>query len=239
MALEAASVEAMDMFPKRRRPNSQLRFAAGLNDEALKVMLPYARSVWAVNIDVISAANARSFGYPGFAGLDLTFEVHKTDNAIEEPNIFHFPDGNATVARLLVKKLIPSVSFGDSVEDIVTARFDYGRLDQPSSAARIRLNSSVVRARHIADNLSNPVSITYVRGDEAYNVTANQVVMAGYNALIPRLCPEMPEAQKNALANCVRAPLVYTNVLIRNWRSLAELGVRRAYCPGCYHHSLA
>ena len=216
-----------------------LKEHAGLNDEALKVMLPYARSVWAVNIDVISAANARSFGYPGFAGLDLTFEVHKTDNAIEEPNIFHFPDGNATVARLLVKKLIPSVSFGDSVEDIVTARFDYGRLDQPSSAARIRLNSSVVRARHIADNLSNPVSITYVRGDEAYNVTANQVVMAGYNALIPRLCPEMPEAQKNALANCVRAPLVYTNVLIRNWRSLAELGVRRAYCPGCYHHSLA
>ena len=124
------------------------------------------------------------------------------------------------------------------MEDIVTARFDYGRLDQSSSAVRIRLNSSVVRARHIADNLSNPVSITYVSGEEAYNVTANQVVMAGYNALVPGLCPEMPEAQKNALANCVRAPLVYTNVLIRNWRSLAELGVRRAYCPGCYHHSV-
>ena len=216
-----------------------LRDQVGLNEEGLKVMLPYARSVWAVNIDVISAANAWSFGYPGFGGLNFPVEAYETDNTTEEPNIFHFPDGNATVARLLVKKLIPSISPGNTVEDIVTARFDYGQLDQSNSAVRIRLNSSVVRAQHIANNLSNPVSVTYMRGSGAYNVTANQVVMAGYNALVPKLCPEMPEVQKSALANCVRAPLVYTNVLIRNWHSLAELGVRRAYCPGCYHHSLA
>ena len=216
-----------------------LRDQVGLNEESLKVMLPYARSVWAVNIDVISAANAWSFGYPGFGGLNFPVEAHKIDNATEEPNIFHFPDGNATVARLLVKKLIPSISPGNTVEDIVTARFDYGQLDQSNSAVRIRLNSSVVRAQHIANNLSNPVSVTYMRGSGAFNVTANQVVMAGYNALVPKLCPEMPEVQKRALANCVRAPLVYTNVLIRNWHSLANLGVRRAYCPGCYHHSLA
>jgi spermidine dehydrogenase len=216
-----------------------LRDQVGLNEEGLKVMLPYARSVWAVNIDVISAANAWSFGYPGFGGLNFPVEADETDNVTEEPNIFHFPDGNATVARLLVKKLIPRISPGNTVEDIITARFDYGQLDQSNSAVRIRLNSSVVRAQHMANNLSNPVSVTYMRGSEAYNVTANQVVMAGYNALVPKLCPEMPEVQKSALANCVRAPLVYTNVLIRNWHSLANLGVRRAYCPGCYHHSLA
>jgi len=33
----------------------------------------------------------------------------------------------------------------------------------------------------------------------------------------------------------VRAPLVYTNVLIRNWQSLAKLCVRRAYCPGSFY----
>jgi spermidine dehydrogenase len=36
----------------------------------------------------------------------------------------------------------------------------------------------------------------------------------------------------------VRAPLVCTNVLIRNWRSFVKLGLRRAYCPGSFFTSV-
>jgi spermidine dehydrogenase len=140
---------------------------------------------------------------------------------------------------LLVRKLNPSVAVGDSMEDIVTARFDYDQLDDPKSKVRIRLNSTVVRAQHVNDILSGPVKITYVRDGKARVVEASKVIMACYHSIIPHLCPEMPGSQKTALANSVRAPLVFTNVLIRNWSSFAKLGVSRIDCPGSFHHSFA
>ncbi len=226
-------------YLRERSYYQYLRDNVGLGEEALKVMLPIARNVWAVNIDIISAANAWSFDYPGFGDLELPEEAHERDDYEEEPYIFHFPDGNASLARLLVRRMVPGVAPGSSMEDVVTARFDYNALDRPGGPVKIRLNSTAVRAQHIDNNLSNPVRVSYVRGSEVHTVTADQVVMAGYNAMLPHLCPEMPAAQKTALTNCIRAPLVYTNVLIRNWRSLAELGLRFAYCPGSYHHTVA
>jgi len=216
-----------------------LKNRAGMDDEVLKVMQSSARSVWAVNIDAYPARAAWNGGYPGFGELDLGVESYDREGDLEEPNIFHFPDGNASVARLLVREMIPAVATGDDMEDIVTAPFDYSELDDAKSSVRIRLNSTVVRAQHVNDNLLNPVKITYMRDGEARIVESKQVVMACYNAIIPRLCPEMPKAQKSALSNCVRAPLVYTNVLIRNWSSFAKLGIYRVNCPGSYHHGVA
>jgi spermidine dehydrogenase len=207
---------------------------AGIGDEALKVVADLPRSVWAVGIDALPARTAWSSGYPGFGDLELDIDAY--DRGEGEPNIFHFPDGNASVARLLVRKLIPGVAPGDDMEDVVTARFDYSRLDDPRSAVRLRLNSTAVRVRHVDDRPGNPVRVTYVREGKALNVTAGQVVMACYHAVIPRLCPETPEAQKQLLSHSLRAPLVYTNVLIRNWTSFVRLGVHRVSCPGGYHH---
>jgi spermidine dehydrogenase len=216
-----------------------LKDHAGMDDEVLRIMLPVARGVWAVNIDAYPARDAWSSGYPGFGDLDLGVESYDREGDQEEPTIFHFPDGNATVARLLVRKMIPAVAAGNNMEDIVTAGFDYSQLDSPNSPVRIRLNSTVVRAQHIENRLSNPVKITYVRDGKAQIAEAGKVVMACYNAIIPALCPEMPGPQKTALSNCVRAPLVYTNVLIRNWTSFAELGVSSVNCPGSYHHGVS
>ena len=215
-----------------------LKEHAGMDDEVLKVMFSAARGVWAVNIDAYPALAAWSGGYPGFGDLDLGIESYDREGDQEEPYIFHFPDGNATVARLLVRKLIPAVAAGDTMEDIVTARFDYSQLDSPKSPVRMRLSSTVVRAQHADNKLSNPVEVTYVRDGKARSVEAGKVIMACYNAIIPHLCPEMPESQRAALSNCVRAPLVYTNVLIRNWSSFAKLGVDRINCPGFYHHRI-
>lgn len=216
-----------------------LKDHAGMSEEVMNIMLPAARGVWAVNIDAYPARDAWSGGYPGFGDLHLGVESYRRDGDQEEPNIFHFPDGNASVARLLVRKMIPAAAAGDNMEDIVTARFDYSQLDNPDSPVRIRLSSTAVRARHIDDDLSNAVRVTYLRDGKARVVEAGKVVMAGYNALVPRLCPEMPKAQKSALSNCIRAPLVYTNVLIRNWKSFAKLGVSRISCPGGYHSGIS
>ncbi|MFQ5548885.1 MAG: NAD(P)-binding protein [Woeseia sp.] len=211
-----------------------LRDRAGIGEEALKVVESLPRSVWAVGIDALPARTAWSSAYPGFGDLDPGISAYYRERT--EPNIFHFPDGNASVARLLVRYMIPASAPGDDMEDIVTARFDYRKLDDPQSAVRIRLNSTAVRVRHIDDKIRNPVRVTYVREGEARRVTAGQVVMACYHSIIPRLCPEMPQAQRESLSNSLRAPLVYTNVLIRDWTSFANLGLHHASCPGSYHH---
>ncbi len=214
-----------------------LRDYAGVDQQVLALMLPRPRGIWAVNADAYPAWHARLDGYPGFG--DLQFP---SDSPPEESDgdrqIFHFPDGNATVARMLVRQLIPEAAPGSDMEDIVTSQFDYRKLDAQRSATRIRLSSTVVRVRHINDKLSNPVDVTYIRDGKAHGVRASKVVMACYNALVPRMCPEMPAEQRTALSNGIRAPLVYTNVLIRNWTSFARLGTGRISCPGFFHHGV-
>ncbi len=162
-----------------------LRDKGGFGDEAIMAISATPRGVWAIGVDAFPARAAWSSGYPGFGDLDLGIYSYAGES--NEPNIFHFPDGNATVARLLVRHLVPGSAPGNTMDDIVTARFDYGALDDAASPVRIRLNSTVVRVRHEQDKLSNPVEVTYVRDGKASRVTAKRVVMACYHAIIPRL----------------------------------------------------
>ncbi|MBT8065685.1 MAG: NAD(P)-binding protein [Gammaproteobacteria bacterium] len=210
---------------------------AGIGDEVHEYVQSLPRNVWAIGSDAYPAIAAWSGGYPGFGDLDLGFEAYGRGED-EEPYIFHFPDGNASIARLLVRRMIPSVAPGHSMEDIVTARFDYEQLDQADSAVRIRLNSTVINAQHVNGAEEGEVRLTYVTGDRANTVTAGKVVMAGYHAMVPHICPELPNDHSAALSHLTRAPLVYTNVLIRNWKSFEKLGFYYAYCPGSFHHSV-
>ena len=153
----------------------------------------------------------------------------------QEPYINHFPDGNASIARLLVRSLVPGSAPGSTMEDIVTARMDYSKLDRAGSSVRIRLNSIVVAAKHAGEpGTATEVGVTYANGGAAQRATADRVILACWNMVIPYVCPELPKSQKEALAYCVKVPLVYGTVLIRNWRSLKKLGVSTAYCPGSY-----
>ena len=88
---------------------------------------------------------------------------------MEEPYIYHFPDGNASIARLLVRSLVPEVAAGGTMEDIVTARFDYDALDVIGSATRIRLRSTAVHVR----NDEGGVIVAYVRGGELSGARAS------------------------------------------------------------------
>jgi spermidine dehydrogenase len=78
-----------------------------------------------------------------------------------------------------------------------------------------------------------------VRAGKAYRVKGRSCVLACYNSLIPLLCPELPEGQKQALGYATRTPLVYTNVLLRHWGAFQKLGVHRVYAPGGYHVDFA
>jgi spermidine dehydrogenase len=157
-----------------------------------------------------------------------------------ESYIHHFPDGNASIARLLVRKMIPDVAPGNNMEDIVSARFDYSRLDEDNSPVRLRLNSTVIHTEHDGDTASaDSVNVTYVRDGHAYKVRARSCVLACYNAMVPYICPTIPQPQKEALALQVKQPILITNLALRNWKPWKALGIAAADCPGSYHNRVS
>lgn len=206
-----------------------------VHPDVVKVFQTAPHDLYAVGVDAVSAYDCARYGYPGFKGIKLPKRHREDDQEEEEPYIFHFPDGNASIARMLVRSLVPGVLPGHTMEDIVTARANYARLDDAASRVRVRLNSTAVRAKHVGDPATaKEVEVTYVRGGQARKVRAANCVLACYNMVIPYLCPEMPEKQKAGLAYCVKIPLVYTNVQISNWKSFQKLGINGIYAPGAY-----
>jgi spermidine dehydrogenase len=169
--------------------------------------------------------------WPGQAAAGLPFV-----EPWGESYIHHFPDGNASIARLLVRAMIPGVAPGNSMEDIVSARFDYSKLDVDDSPVRLRLNSTVVRTEHDGEHQSaESVNVSYVRDGQVYKIRARSCVLACYNAVIPHICPAIPQPQKDALALQVKSPILITNVALRNWKPWKTLGIAAADCPGSYH----
>jgi spermidine dehydrogenase len=200
--------------------------------------------------DAVPAYYGWNSGYPGFQGLKLEptprevlyYEPggqHGRENqarAAEGGRSIHFPDGNATIARLLVRSLLPDVVPGTTQEDVVTARVDYGRLDRDGSRVRIRLSSPVVNVAHGGDaSTARDVAVTYVNGDRTRTVHGAHVVLACWNSVIPYLCPELPADQREALAYGIKAPIVYTNVFLRRWTAFAALGVANITAPSGFH----
>ncbi len=198
---------------------------------------------WGVGIDAISALDCWGIDLPGFKGMKLKpgsiSRMGYTPAGFADTGgseTLHFPDGNATVARLLVRGLIPKAVPGSSAEDAVTARVDYSRLDASENPVRLRLSSTVIRAVHAGDpRTARQVAVTYVRDGKTLTVRGKGCVLASWNMMIPYLCPELPAVQKAALHDLVKTPLVYTSVALRNWQAFHKLGIHSIYAPGCYH----
>jgi spermidine dehydrogenase len=237
------------LSPKDKRARlAKTSYAKFLTDicKADPAVLPffqtYTHDLFAVGIDAVSALgcykNPDDYGawqFAGFDGMHLD-EQEKEKNDKEEPYIFHFPDGNASIARMLMRSLVPACISGHTMEDVVTARADYSKLDEPSSPVRIRLNSTAVRARHSGPSSSSKgVEVAYVQNGKLQNVKANACILAGYNGMIPFICPELPETQKEALHYGVKEPFIYTHVAIRNWTAFHKLGISQIVSPGSYH----
>lgn len=196
---------------------------------------------WGVGIDAEPALDCWAIGLPGFQGmaLDPGSAPHMSYSAAGYANggsyRFHFPDGNASIARLLLRELIPDAVPGHTAEDIVTAQVDYGHLDGEAAPIRLRLNSTVVRVQNVGSPASaKEVEITYASGKQVFKVRAKGCVLACWNMVIPYLCPDLPEPQKEALHYLVKIPLVYTSVGIRNWTSFQKLGIQNVSSPGSY-----
>jgi spermidine dehydrogenase len=210
-------------------------------------VIPFYQSrthgLYGIGIDAVGALECWAYNYPGFAGMGLdpkaTGRMSYTarGDATEKPAYqFHFPDGNASVARLLVRALLPRALPGRTVQDSVLAKVDYSALDRPASAVRIRLSSTAVLVRHAGPSTSaSEVDVAYGRDAKVFAVRGKNVVLACWNMMIPYICPDLPEAQKAALKYGVKVPLVYTTVSLKHWRAFQRLGIRNATSPGMYH----
>ena len=208
--------------------------------------------LFGVGLDAVPAQDAFGLGLPGFQGMGLDPAAGPGQNhdAIRYPEAddyyFHFPDGNATLARLMVRRLMPQALPGTTVEDCVTARADYAQLDVAGRPCRLRLNSAVLRVRHTGPAGGDQrVEVTYApagagsaRGLALSTVRARAVVLACWHSVIPAICPELPAAQKEALDYAIKVPLAYTSVLIRQWTAFRALGVQRFTSPRFWHRSV-
>ncbi len=206
-----------------------LQHTVGVGAETTTLLKCVPNGFWGLNYDALSALEAYRLGEPGFTGLP--FDAVDNPYPEDEPYIFHFPDGNASVARALVRRMIPSIAPGNTMDDLVTARFDYARLDEADAAVRIRLKST---ALHVAP-VAGAYDAVYARGGSLERVRARHCVLACYNNMIPYLLDNVPDEQRIALGEAVRTPLIYTNVVLKNWRAFVAAGCHQLYCPTSYY----
>ena len=204
-----------------------LRKYVNVSEEVVLLYRDMSRGLWGIGWDALSALDAYKSGMPGTLGLNLKIAEQSYER--DEPYIFHFPDGNAGFARSIVRELIPSAISGTTMEDLVKARVDYAGLDLDSLMVRIRLNSTVVKVEHTPNEKA--VDVTYIKDGSPYRVRGAHVIMACYNNIIPNICPEVPDAQKEAIAYATKMPLVYISVAVRNWNAFSNLGYRSFYIP--------
>ncbi len=216
----------------------------GLDPRVLGLFQTRTHSLFGFGVDAVPAQDAFALGLPGFQGMALDQadgpgqnydSMHSAD---ADAYYFHFPDGNASIARLLVRRMIPEAVPGSTADTIVTARVDYAKLDQQSSRTRIRLDATVVHVAHEGPvESAREVTVHYVRDGKLYRTRARNTILACWHHVIPHIAPELPVPQRAALRYAKKVPIVYTNVFIRQWTALQALQVSSVSSPGMWHAS--
>jgi len=227
--LQGMTVEQKTEWLDTHSYHTFLEKKVGLSKMALMYFQQRTNDFFAIGIEGVSCSDARACALPGMEAMGLPPLDGEALADLEEPYTYHFPDGNAGLARLMVRKLIPQALPGSTMEDSVTARLHYEQLDRPENGTRIRLNSSVINAA----NADNGVVVSYINNQSGklHRVKSRNAIMAGYNMMIPYIVPEAPEQQKEDLRLNVKSPLVYTNVVVNNWRAFKNTGVHEFYSP--------
>jgi spermidine dehydrogenase len=120
---------------------------AGADPGALPFFQAMSHGGWGVGADAVGALDLWALGFPGFRGLGLAPGAapgmgHTAAGYAGTGGSarFHFPGGTASIARLLVRRLVPGAIPGRTAEDVVAARADYARLDRPGAGVRLRLS---------------------------------------------------------------------------------------------------
>lgn len=225
--LKGKSRREREQYAAQTSYHDFLKERVHLSESCLKFLQNLSSDYWGHDIHAMSVNAALENGYPGVQNLHLA--AKRTE---EEPYIYHFPDGNASLARLIVCKLIPNVApvHSDTMEAIVTAPFDYAQLDKESNLVRLRLNTTALLIENQADGSVAVACLT--RGnDKLMRIQVAKCIYAGHAVLASRVIPQMPEEQKQAMLTNVRVPVVYAKVALKNAHAFQKLGVYHLYMP--------
>ena len=78
------------------------------------------------------------------------------------------------------------------------------------------------------------MAVTYSSHGRLYEVRGAACILASWHMMIPYLVPELPASQKQALADNVKTPLVYTNVFLKKLESVRKARhLRRSNARPC------
>lgn len=247
---DTPAVRAALAIPEQTPFEAFVALATDMPEDGMRVLRDVTNVYWGFGADALSLAEM--LDYPalgpglqqGIAALQGRAPADAETDASgeaggpvelypDEPYIFHFPDGNASLARLLVRSLVPDAVPGmgerkQRMENIVLAPLRYDALDRAASPARIRLSATVVSVTPNGDE----VDVVYVQGNASARVAARHVILACWNHMIPHLCPDLPPEQRAALEYPEKIPLAVINVGLRQWRPIAESGLAEVYAPG-------
>lgn len=196
-----------------------------------------------VGADTLSLSEAIEAGMPGVVTLGKKYGMIKDAEPGDPGYAHHFPDGNAGFCRTIVAAMIPEVAPDvpepESAEDLVMATFDYSVLDDAENDTRIRLNATAIEVKHEGPvETAEKVAVTYINGGVPHRARAKNVILGCWNMVIPFICTSLPDEQKEALAQNVKIPYVFANVMVKNWQAIKKSGVGAAYCPTSYYHLL-
>ncbi len=201
-----------------------------------------------VGIESTTALDAWAAGLPGFAALPLGDAVDprmspsgRQLKAGTDDYVYHFPDGNHGLVRALLRAMRPELLPGQGMETLSSAVLDRAALDDPAAALRLRLRSTVVGLRHLGPPASaEQVEVRYVDAQGRLRaVRTRQVLLACWHRVVARLTDELPAAQRQALDDQVKVPLVYATALLSNWRAWQRAGIAAIGTPGGFWQDAA
>jgi spermidine dehydrogenase len=193
----------------------------------------------------VSAADCWVLGRPGFpAGLglpdttDVVFagigRTPQQDSKSAAGPTRAWPDGNISLLKLIVSKLIPDAQpdvngVRPTQLTVLNSKTNYAALDLPANTVRIRLRSTVYNVVPSAGS-GQPASVEYVATDKKGNpqperVRAKHVVMACWNRVTARLVQGLPSDQVENLCYARKVPLIYGRAGLNNWQAWADAHV--------------
>ena len=206
----------------------------GLPSEVTRYADPILAAAMGLGCDALSAYAAHQIGLPGFAGLsgNTSFPIEFAD--VPETDWHMFPGGNTGLARYIVKRLVPdSIRGGHSLDAIVNGKLNFGALDRPRNACRMRLSSTVVRV----DQTEKHAMVTYLKDGRLRRVRANGVVMACGSWVSKHIVQGLTPEKRAAFRSFHHSPVLVFNVAVENWRFLSDLGITSARWSGGFGFS--
>jgi len=154
----------------------------GCNEEVANCFQGRTYSFFGLGCDAVPAADVRDHGYPGFGGLNLPAAGGSERS---EPYIYHFPDGNASLARLLVRGLVPGIAPGNTMEDVVLSLSQQARIYLADLPRQLRGELDLMRS-----DMLPAESVASMQGDLHVSAAAADRIASTAESISPLVLNE-------------------------------------------------